>query len=734
MRVFAVLFSAIFLISIECSARDRPKIGLALSGGGARGMAHIGVLKALEELKIPVDYIAGTSIGAFIGALYSAGYSVKEIEDVFSNTDWDDVIFNDKASRTELPIRRKIDHGRYLFDFEMGYRAGTFVLPSGLIHGQKFSLLLDSLFLRTAQIENFSKLPIPFQAIATDTESGKMVILDRGNLADAVRASSAYPGLFSPVEVDGKLLLDGGAVNNLPVDIVKKMGADIVIAVDISSPLQERGELMSFLDFTDQFVTILMRKTTQSQRDLAYVVLAPKLLEEKTWSYGSLERIIKSGEDETRAYQSKLGQFRVSEKVYRQIKDQRRLRPFEPKTVDSIRVAGFQRVDKRTVESRLSLQEASSFDLGDINSDLTKIYSLGDFERADFSVTEERQKNILSIRAIEKRWGPNYFHFGVTWDGEIKGKRDGNALLNLQLTRLNRLNAEWITDIQMGTVLKFDSEFYQPLDYSGLFFVAPKISLLRMNQDFYSNQKRVATYEIDAVGGELDLGLDFKKYGEFRVGIRRGFLTSESELETSPIPSFNVSTGAFTSQLKFDQLDSVYFPRRGVYASAEYFSSRSYLGADHVYRKLSMQSHGFYSFGRHTFFLSANGGGSLGSEIPLYDEFLLGGFRSLSGYREEELRGQHFGVGRSGYIYRLPVPPTVFWNKVYLAGWGEAGNTWNRKSDMEFDSLKYAGTIAMGFDTKLGPIFLAYGQSGEDHRQFYISVGRTFGIRSPRVF
>jgi NTE family protein len=732
---FSTIFYAVVLFSLASGiASARPKIGLALSGGGARGMAHIGVLKALEDLRIPVDYIAGTSIGAFIGALYSSGYSAKEIEDLFSRTDWDDMIFRDRAARTELPLRRKIDHGRYLFDFEMGYQKGRFVLPSGLIHGQKFSLLLDSLFLRAASVENFSRLPIPYRAIATDAESGKMVVLDHGNLADAVRASSAYPGLFSPVEIEGRLLLDGGAVNNLPVDLVKKMGADIIIAVDISSPLQDREELLSFVDFTDQFVTILMRKTVQSQMDLANFVLVPKLNDGTTFSYGSLERIIKSGEDEVRAYQSKLNPYRLAFEAYENLKKIRRLNAYEPKRIDSIHIEGFQRVDKRTVESRLSLKPGDQFNLTELNADLTKIYSLGDFERADFSFKEEDQKNILSIRAIEKRWGPNYFHFGVSWDGEIKGKRDGNALLNFQLTRLNRLNAEWITDVQMGSVLKLDSEFYQPLDYFGLFFIAPKVSSLRMNRDFYASQKRVATHEIDAVAGEIDLGVDFKKYGELRLGLRRGFLNSESELAVSAIPTFDVQTGVFLAQAKFDRLDSVYFPSRGVYASTEFLSSRSYLGADHIYRKISGQAHGFYSVGRQTFFLSASAGGNLGSEIPLYDEFLLGGFRSLSGYREEELRGQHFGVGRVGYLYRLAVPATFFWSRVYLGAWGESGNIWNRKKDIDVENLKYAGTLALGLETKLGPIFLAYGQSGSDVRQFYISVGRTFGIRSPRVF
>ncbi|MDB5037906.1 MAG: hypothetical protein JWQ35_1434 [Bacteriovoracaceae bacterium] len=723
------------LISLNLNAKEgRPKIGLALSGGGARGMAHIGVLKALEELHVPVDYIAGTSIGALIGALYASGYSVKEIENIFSTTPWEDLIFRDRVPRPDLPFRRKVDHGQYLFDFELGYRSGRFILPSGLVQGQKFSLLLDSLFLRVANTPDFSHLPIPFRAVATDAESGKMTVLDRGNLADSVRASAAYPVLFSPVEIDGKLLLDGGAVDNLPVDVVKKMGADIVIAVDISAPLQSRNDLSSFVDVSDQFVTILMRKTTQASKDLAHLVLLPKLRDEGTFSYAGIAPLIKSGEDEVLKHESDLNRFRISDLAFQKLKHREQNKPYEPERIDAVRVSGFQRVDKETVEQRLHLREGSPFDLTEINGELTQIYSLGDFERTDFALSEENKKNVLSVRAIEKRWGPNYLHFGVTWDGEIKGKRDGTALINIQLTRLNRLNAEWITNIEMGSTLALDSEFYQPIGYRGYFFIAPKVSALRMYQDFYADQKRVAEYEIDAVAGEVDVGVDLKRFGEIRFGLRRGFLNSESELAASSVAPFKVQTGSFIGRMSLDQLDSIYFPSRGVYFSSEYLASRTYLGADQSYRKLSAQIHNFYSLDRHTVFLSASGGASLGTEVPLYDEYLLGGFRSLSGYREDELRGQDFGVGRVGYIYRLPFPPTVFWSRMFLGLWGEAGNVWSRKRDIDFSDLRYAGTLGAGFDTKLGPIFLAYGQSGSDHQQFYISVGRTFGIGSPRVF
>jgi NTE family protein len=735
LRVRLISILILFLFVFEANpAEGRPKVGLALSGGGARGIAHIGILKALERMHVPVDFIAGTSIGAYIGALYAAGYTANEIERIFSETNWDEVIFNDHAPRVELPLRRKIDHGRYLFDFEMGYRSGRFLLPSGLVHGQRFSLLLQDQFLRVAPIKNFSRLPIPFKAVAGNAVTGEMVVLDHGNLADAVRASTAYPGLFSPVQMEGELLLDGGAVNNLPADIVKKMGADVVIAVDISSPLAEKESLASFVDFSDQFVTILMRRTVQRQKDFAKLILVPTLNDETTFSYKSFDQVVKSGEDSVQSQASFFRRLEISPQAYKENAQRREQKHFEPKIIDELDVSGFDRVDKHTVQDRLGMRAGSSFDARELSSELESIYSQGDFERVDYAFSQDSGRNKLLIRAIEKRWGPNYAHFGVTWDGEIKGKRDGNALLNLQLTRLNRLNAEWTIDTQVGSTLAFGTEFYQPLDYWGVTFVAPRFSAVRMYQDFYANEKRVAEYEIDSVGGEIDLGVDCGKYGEIRGGVRQGFLNSESELASSAIPSFKVQTGAFVGRLRLDQLDSAYFPRRGIYLGLDYLSSQKYLGADYAYRKMYGDAHLFYSLDRFTFFLSGSGGGNLGSTIPLYDEFLLGGFRSLSGFRIEELRGQQVAVARAGSMVLLPIPATVLWKRIFLAAWAEGGNTWTTVDQMSFASLKYAGTFSFGLDTKLGPIFLGYGQSGADHQQFYISVGRTFGIQSPRVF
>jgi len=252
------------LMAMPAWAADRPKIGLALGGGGARGCAHVGVLRVLDKMHIPIDYIAGTSMGAVVGGLYASGLSVDEIERALVTTDWNDALA-DRTRYRELTFRRKDDENRYLTSFDAGLHGIRLALPSGLRSAQKLRFLLQSYLIPVAGVHDFSKLPIPFKAVASDIETGDAVVLDHGDLAAAIRASMSIPGVFSPMEMDGHLLVDGGITDNIPVDVARGMGADIVIAVDVGSPLLKREQLGSMVAVTNQVLTILTRRNMAPQ-------------------------------------------------------------------------------------------------------------------------------------------------------------------------------------------------------------------------------------------------------------------------------------------------------------------------------------------------------------------------------------------------------------------------------------------------------------------------------------
>ncbi|MBV8308345.1 MAG: patatin-like phospholipase family protein, partial [Gammaproteobacteria bacterium] len=294
---------------------QRPRVGLVLSGGGARGAAHIGVLKVLEQMRVPVDAIAGTSMGAVVGGLYASCLSARDIEKIMTSINWQDA-FRDRPPREDLDLRRKEEDETFLVKYHFGLRDGHLVVPKGLIQGQKLTETLRRLTLPVARIGNFDELPTPFRAVATDLESGDSVVMGSGDLTSAMRASLSAPGVFAPVEREGRLLVDGGIADNIPVDIVRAMGVDVLIVVDVGGTLLPRKQLTSAPVISNQMLAILINRNSQAQlatlsaRD---VVIRPELGDASAFDFGSVARVISVGEKAAHASAAALATLAVSE-------------------------------------------------------------------------------------------------------------------------------------------------------------------------------------------------------------------------------------------------------------------------------------------------------------------------------------------------------------------------------------------------------------------------------------
>lgn len=721
MKVLAIFFSLTLLGSVS-SLEARAKVGLALSGGGARGLAHIGVLKVLEKNKIPIDYITGTSIGAIVGGLYAAGMSPEEIEKGFKDIDWEDTLYRAQVPRDELPIRNKIHDGRYLFNFEVGFSEGEFKIPPGLLYGQKLSLLLKKYTDHVSHEQNFNKLPIPFATVATDLETGKPKVFRSGDLESAMRASASYPGLFAPVEIEGQLYIDGGISNNLPVRLLRKMGAQVIIAVDVSSPLKNRDDVKTFFDVTDQTFTIFMKETTQKEIRFADLVITP-LNETQLFDFSVIEETIQSGIVAAEKQESNLQRLSIDSSSFKSSKSKKERVKVPTYGFDSIKIEGAKRVNEKSILAQVHLKTGEEVHYKDLKKEMNRIYNLGDFENVDYQI----DKNELVIRVTEKRWGPNYLRFHLDWIGEIKGRQDFNILANFEMNHLNALGAQWRNDFLMGTQLVLYSEFFQPLLYSRLLFFSPIFMASRKDESFYQGADRIAIYEVDTVKGGFDFGTQLYEYAEIRSGLRFGFKITERETGSLPIPEFDGRSAEWISQIKIDQLNQAYFPTEGYFLSSQWIQSYKKLGAESNYQKIYLDATLVGHLSSHIGFLSANFGSSLSQSLPIQEAHTLGGMFQLSGFREEELRGEHFGVVRLGYLHQIRSLSNPLFDKIYLGGWGEAGNIWQTSDQINLDDLEYAGTLAIGFETKLGPLFLAYGQAGSEHSQFYVLLGRTFG-------
>lgn len=734
--------------------QERPKIGLALGGGGAKGGAHVGVLKVLEELNVPVDYIAGTSIGGIVGGLYATGLTADELADTIANIDWNEAL-RDKPPRRDLSFRKKEEDARYLFDLELGIGKGGIKWPSGFISGQNLFFLLQSMTLNVADVTDFRRLPIPFAAVATNVNTGEMAVLDSGYLATALRATMAIPGVFAPVEMDGMLLIDGGLVNNLPVDVVKAMGADVVIAVDLGAPLEAREVGESMIQIYQQTMRMLTRPNVKSRLEMADLVINPGVADFGTMAFGDIVEIMEQGFEAAADLSDELTKYSIDPASYQALRQSQRRDYPEPVTIDFVDFRGNQRVDDRVVEREILLEPGStiSFELeaDDIGSifesrsrrekrmrkqmaegepiglrsiflDLRRLYGLADFQTVDFSFEERGEETDIVIGMREKPWGPTYMHFGLEITSDLAGSTTFDLLVNVTKTRLNKLGAEWRNDLILGTDRLLFSELYQPLDFAGDWFLAPRLSIGDERVKFWDEGEAVAELNIGGLEGGVDLGYAFNRMGEIRLGVELD--ENDVEVETGSLPpdlpeeenpqGFQIGGVRFLS--RWDTLDNVNVPRGGTSGSFLAFQSLEDLGADREYLKIGATGNAFFSRGKHTGLLAYSMGWSDG-ELPVYDTWTLGGLGSLSGYSDRELRGQYVGVGRLGYYHQS-------FKSWYLGGWVEAGNVFQDTSEITGSGLIWAGTAILGKDSKFGPIYLAYGYADTGKSRIYLQLGR----------
>ncbi len=720
------VFSILPVSFASAEDRKRPKIGLVLGGGGAKGTAHIGVLKVLEELKIPIDCIAGTSMGAIIGGLYASGMPAKEIEEVLTTVDWDD-LFTDNPPRKDIDFRRKQEDLSYLSRISVGIKGGKVVLPKAFTSGQKIGGFFQTLMLPVAGITDFDKLPIPYRAVAADLETGEMVVIGTGDLADAARASMSVAGLFPPAEVNGRYLTDGGIVRNLPVDVVRKMCADIVIAVDVGKPLPKRDDLTNPIAIMNQMIDIMMKQNVQEQinglgdKD---VFIRPKLGTIESGDFKRGKEGAERGEKAAREKENELKRYSVGDKEYAAFLARRQHKDIPAITVGTVTVEGLDRVPPEAVASKLEIQPGDKLDIKTLRDDVGLIYGMGEFERVDLQIKPNGDKYDLILKPKEKSWGPNYLRAGVNLESDFDGESNYNFGVDYTRRWINRLGAEWKTQLQFGSTKGFFSEFYQPVVPSRLFFIAPHIGWKQDDVDVYRGNDVIAEYRLRTYEGGIDLGMQPWSYGEVRIGYTAGILKPKLKKGTLDVSDDRINEGAFRAQIIADQLDNASFPHEGYFGKILVYSSMKDIGADDNYNKIEASFLKAFTYRKYTILASATFGSYLGEEIPYYDEFSLGGFLSLSGLHQDQLRGQRVGVGRI----------VTYWNasqsllgNFYLGGSLESGNVWDKDEDIKFKNLRLGGSVFIGYETLFGPFYLGFGHADGGNNAVYFYLGRTFG-------
>lgn len=734
MYVWGALF-ALLLVPLGTSGQvaidlsPRPKIGLVLSGGGARGAAHIGVLKVLEELRVPVDYVAGTSMGAIIGGLYSSGMSPEAIERELLAIDWNDAL-HDGPPREQVEWRRKFDDGSFLVDFELGFKEWRFVLPRGLISGQKLALILNRLTLPVTDIYDFDDLPIPFRAVATDVGTGEAVILQNGRLFEAMRASMSVPGVFSPYEVEGRNLVDGGLITNLPLDVAREMGADVLILSEISTPYSDPEELASILEISEQLVTMVTRVNT----DLALermgprdILIQPDLGDLRPMDFHEAWKAIDPGEAEARRFSADLATYSLSPEEYAR----HRLGQARPaQRFPLLKTISFENespISSRILLARMDLRPGVILDPAVLEEDISRLFGLGEFEKVTYFLTDGTD---LKLRLKGKSWGPNYLRFGLTMSDDSRANSRHTLRMSHTRTFVNRLGGEWKNQIWFGSDRRLTTEFYQPLDYKGRFFLSTETGV-RESTTRLNLTGSVSTYRVEASYTEIAAGLRIGNAGQFRFGVR--FADSDARVTSgeSEVEKLDAADGGLFSELVLDTYRNINFPRSGVRFDALYRRVVEGLAADQSYHRLDMGVARAMTKGQNTFLPRLALGSSFGTELATFDRFALGGFANLSGYERGEIVGARYGLV-SFMFYRalsgLPESPLA--STVYLGGSLSMGHAWNHGEDF-LDTFQWGdhasgGSIFVGFDTLVGPIYLAQGFGDGGRRVSYFYLGRAF--------
>ncbi len=730
----------------------RLRVGLVLSGGGARGAAHIGVLKMLDRLHVPIDAIAGTSMGAVVGGLYASGLTGEQVERAVTSLDWQEA-FRDRPDRSDLNFRRKQEELQYEVNLPLGLHGKRLLIPKGLIQGQRLTEALRILTLPVAQVRTFDQLPTPFRAVATDLETGKPVVFADGDLTMAMRASMSAPGAFAPVEYRGQLLVDGGLVDNLPVDIARSMNVDVLIVVDADLPLQARSTLETIGGITNQMITILLRQETARQMGLLGpqdVVVTPQLGPFSSYDFSQTQKIVAAGEEAARAEQSRLDSLSISEADYAQYVERRATRRMGLPKIDFVRVDAQSKRYQQQIQEMFGSLVGQTLNPKRISERMQLLYGRGDLEMLDFHLVPDEavgapgaqgsnavaatppadsaqpERFGTEFSARRKSWGPDYLRFGLQLQDNFEGDSTFDASVRMDFTELNSVGAESDWDAQIGSAPRLATELYLPFSNLTRLFVAPHAQFEAHDVAQIEDNRQIGNFRVRSFDYGLDFGTELQNWGEMRVGAVDSNGTTHVDIgDYSVLPStFDVKQ--YFVRLSIDQMDHANFPREGQALTTQLRMEQGG-GGERGSNQLTFDWRVAHSWGGNTLMAWASYGSTIGgSDTNVRTFFPLGGFLDLTGLRAASLAGPQFAIGRLIYLRKignggegvLDVPG-------YIGVSAEVGNVWSERNAMSLQSAHRDFSVFFGADTYIGPAYLAVGYDETGSTALYLFIGHS---------
>jgi NTE family protein len=657
--------------------------------------------------------------------------TVAEMQQLVESLEWENAFLN-ATPRQLKSYHRKRDDDLYLIDQKPGLNRGEFQLPVGIVQGQVVDMVLSRETLRASEVHDFDRLAVPFRAVASDLTTGDAVVLGSGSLARALRASMSIPAALSPIEIDGRLLVDGGIAMNLPVEVVQKMGADVVIAVDLSAPLLNRDTLRSVLDVTTQLTNLLTRRAVQEQRNKLGprdILLVPNFGDDlSSVSFARMKDSIQTGYDTVMAHRAELEQYALDETQYAQyVANLRDPRMRELPTVDFLKLDNRSRIADSVVEERLrDIEIGQPLDVDKVERAMNKVYGLEFYQNVRYGLdTDAEGKTELDVELDPRSWGPNYLQLGL----EYSSANDEDAIFGLAAsylrTAINPLGGEWRATFVIGDEPGLIADLYQPFGSRGLYFYAPSLHFESNLFNVWENDQRVTEAQIREGDLEFAVGRELPSWAEWRVGVRTAYGRTQLRVgDPTLLPEESFRRGEAFARFAVDTLDSVAFPRSGTLASAEWRGSRaSQLKADEDYDQLLISVAHAKTWGRHTVLSTFRYDATVSGEAPLNRVFRIGGFFDISGLNHNQFSGQQ--AARIGASYYRRIGDLALF-PAFAGVSFELGNVWSSRREISVDNSILGGSLWAGVSTPIGPVYVAYGRAEGGNSSFYVFLGRIF--------
>jgi NTE family protein len=705
-------------MAAESLPTRRPKTCLVLSGGGARGIVHIGVLKVLEQLHVPVDCVVGTSAGAIIGGVYASGASPEEIEAMIRGADWD-LLLSDQPVRADRSIYTKEAEREHLLSAELGTRARGVTLPRGLVAGQHLQYFLQQM-VSPRHDGLFDHLPIQYRALATDLENGRLVVLEHGDLAAAFRASMSVPGYFAPVEIDGQVLVDGGLVRNIGVDVARALGAQRLIVVNVGTPLMKRAEIESLVNSADQMLRILTNQNVDASLATLTpddVLIEPDLGTLSSSDFAHAQQWIPAAETATRRNTKALSALALNDADYALWQRLQRVARSEsaPNRIE-VDASGLSRLPAAMINATIGPQPT------DVNKTVGRLLATDDFETVKGYVKNDAQGTTLVLQPVEKPWGPDYLRAGAQLTTDFTGESSFLVTVDHRTTWLNHYGMEWRNRASFGHINSLRSQLRIPLDTARSWYVAPELESTGRLRDVFTRGADTAQYRIRQDAASLLVGRSIGVIGELMMGIEHSYETARLAVGAPVIPQQNMAVGLLRAQITFDRLDSLDFPTHGYFFNSNLRVANAAFGGQAQFRRWSSEY--ATAFGGHnaSILLTARYETSMKTTLPLAQAFALGGFQNISGLVDEQVLADEVAfiraVYRTHFLHGNLLLPDLY------AGVSLEASDVHHLYDLNAPRHLFGGSVFLSAQSAFGPLYLGAGTASNGHGALYLYVGR----------